>query len=551
MQEMTTLFPRCPIIATREAIVMRGTTRDLWKAGIAMAGMLLLLLLMAWIPVSAAGAEVRGRGVATPVTVQATPTVDATVTALNKEKLEQEVQQLKEQNEPDFFGWLRASASILLSTLVVVSGGLIGLWRWRRDRRDAQDKELEDREAERERRDEEQKRWLKDQEAERERRVEERFQTVVEGLGSEREEAKVGAAITLRTFLRPGYEEFYTQAFDLAVAHLRLPRAPHQLEDPNTSLPLTTLSQALIVVFKEVFPLARSQNKGSPQSLDASYIQLDNAYLVGADLEEVWMTEASCREAYLSHANLSRANLFRADLSGAKLSGADLSDANLFRADLSETDLSQANLSQADLSGAKLSRAKLSRAKLRQADLSEADLSEAALSEADLRWADLSEADLSEAELILARLSEADLSEADLSEAELGWADFSQADLRGANLRGARLSLNDLRGADLRGADLRGADLGFVKIEDAQSLEDTDLRGVKGLTKEQLEAYKARGAIIDEDTTTSSPQPTVAPPTSPQSSDGQAPAAPAAQGSTPTPETDESSAASSKPGPES
>ena len=44
---------------------------------------------------------------ATPVPVQKTPTVDATVTALNKEKLAQEVQQLKNQNELDPFGWLR------------------------------------------------------------------------------------------------------------------------------------------------------------------------------------------------------------------------------------------------------------------------------------------------------------------------------------------------------------------------------------------------------------------------------------------------------------
>jgi hypothetical protein len=70
---------------------------------------------------------------ATPVPVQETPTVDATVTALNKEKLAQVVQQLKNQNALDPFGWLRTNASILFSTLVVVSGGLFGLWRWRVD----------------------------------------------------------------------------------------------------------------------------------------------------------------------------------------------------------------------------------------------------------------------------------------------------------------------------------------------------------------------------------------------------------------------------------
>src|SRR5204862_5651299 len=107
-----------------------------------------------------------------------------------------------------------------------------------RERRDEEQKRwLEDREAERERRDAEQQRWLKDQEAEREKRAEERFQAVVEGLGSEREEAKVGAAITLRTFLRPGYEQFYTQVFDLAVAHLRpLSNSHSPEEDPGTPL---------------------------------------------------------------------------------------------------------------------------------------------------------------------------------------------------------------------------------------------------------------------------------------------------------------------------
>ena len=63
----------------------------MWQAGIAITGMLLLLVLMVWVPASAAGAYERASGLATPVTetVQATPTEDAIVTALNKEKLAQ------------------------------------------------------------------------------------------------------------------------------------------------------------------------------------------------------------------------------------------------------------------------------------------------------------------------------------------------------------------------------------------------------------------------------------------------------------------------------
>src|SRR5712691_6408615 len=103
-----------------------------------------------------------------------------------------------------------------------------------------------------------------------EKRAEERFQAAVTGLGDdEKEGAKIGAAILLRTFLRPGYEQFYIQTFDLAVAHLRL-RDP----DPDTPL-LTAFKQALIVVFKEAFPLARdhplsrNQEESNPQLLDA------------------------------------------------------------------------------------------------------------------------------------------------------------------------------------------------------------------------------------------------------------------------------------------
>src|SRR6266702_3946523 len=189
---------------TVETLLMRWIKRVRWKAGIVIAGLLLLLVLTFWVPVSVAVTYEGASALSKPITVLTTPTEDATVTALNKEKLAQEVQQLKNQNAPDLFGWLRTNASIFLSTLVVVVGGLIGLWRWFGDRR-----------------------------SEREKRAEERYQSAVEGLGSEREEARIGAAILLRTFLRPGYEQFYTQTFDLAVAHLRLPRMVAPSKDPN------------------------------------------------------------------------------------------------------------------------------------------------------------------------------------------------------------------------------------------------------------------------------------------------------------------------------
>jgi hypothetical protein len=381
---------------------MHWLKRERWKAGTGIAGVLLLLVFMVWVPVSAADAYERASGLAMPITgtVQATPTLDATVTALNKEKLAQEVEQLKNQNAPNLFGLLQTNAAILLSTLVVVVGGLIGLFRWFGDRRDAQDKDLKT-------------------------QAEERFKSAVTALGDENEGTQVGGAILLQSFLHKEdkeiYRRYYPQIFDLAVAYLRLPRTSQTPEDPNIPLELTPLSQALIVVFKEVFSLARDEwikkrkeDPFDPRSLDASNINLDNAFLWKADLKQVFIPWASLKEVNLPEADLCGAqlwevNLNKADLCGAKLKGADLGAANLSRAKLSKFTPSGVIL---------------------------------------IEGADLSDARLSD-----------------------------------ANLSGA-----DLRGADLRGANLRGA----------------DLTGVKGLSKEQLVAYKANGAIIDEDLTTSS-----------------------------------------------
>jgi len=435
MQDMNALFGMFDH-GIVEALPMRWLKRDVWKIGIIITSTLWFLVLMTW----NLGSEVRAYTVAsrlaTPgtVTIQVTPTVDATVTALNKEKLAQEVQQLKNQNEPDFFGWLRTNASLLLSTLVVVIGGLIGLLRYLAERRDSQKRFLEDRQAEREKQEEQQKRWLKDQDAEREKRAEERFQAVVVGLGSKDIEARTGAAIMLRTFLQPGYEQFYQQSFDLAVAHLRLRHV-----DPKIPEPLDSLSQALITVFKESFAHARrileeQSAQLGPQSLDASHIQLDHAFLIQSDLEQVWMREAFLREARLYDAKLRGAYLRKADLCEGYLDGADLTEANLTATNLSKTHLSRAKF----------------------------------------------------------------------------------------------------RGADLHSADLREADLSKTNIEDALSLKNANLRGVKGLTKEQLAACKAKGAIIDEDSTTVSFQSIVSPPSPGPRNDTQASYAPSVQEILPT-----------------
>src|SRR6266699_2059179 len=504
------------------ALLMHGLKREVWKAGIAVAGILLLLLLMVWVPVSEAGAYEKAFGFARlgTGTVQATPTEDGTVTALNKEKLAQEVQQLKNQNEPELLGWLRTNATVL----VVVIGGLIGLFRWFGDRR-----------------------------SERERRDEDRFQAVVAALGSDNEDAKVGAAIMLRTFLQPGYERFYRQAFYLAVAHLRLRKPDLETIEEDTKAPvLASLNQALIVIFEEAFSRAREwvkqgspssrlqrvtawlkrilrrEKRFDPRSLDARYIQLDRAFLWKADLEQVWMPLASLQNTDLTEAKLRGASLWRGDLSKS-----NLNMANLPRADLGQADLSKAYLSEARLCGATLWGADLNGANLCKADLSRADSYEARRFPVNLRK------DKPETTLLLARLCGADLTEARLLGAEVSQVKLTEISSAELNLNESVLretdrnapSWGDLRKwanhisvnpsqTDLNEAEFFQANRINVDLSEAD-LTGADFRGVKGLTKEQLEACRARGAIIDEDSTTSSSRSTVSSSLSSQSNGAQ------------------------------
>lgn len=136
-----------------EGLLMRSLKRNLWKCGVAIISMLSLPMLMVWISTSVAHASGGSSGFAQirTVTVQTTPTVDTTVTALQKEQLTQQIA----QQQHTLGNWLWSNAAALLSTLVIVGGALFGWWRWSKDRQDAQDKELKDRQSEREKRAEE------------------------------------------------------------------------------------------------------------------------------------------------------------------------------------------------------------------------------------------------------------------------------------------------------------------------------------------------------------------------------------------------------------
>jgi len=425
------------------------------------------------------------------ITVEATPTEDATVTSLNKEKL---------LHDNDW--WWNSGATIitsLVSTLGLAGAGVFTVVRYFSDRKDARDKQDAEQQAERKKEVDEANRLAEDRKTEREKQAQERFQAAVTGLGEEKEEARVGVAILLRTFLRPEYEQFYTQTVDLAVAHLRL-------RNVDLTGPLSPLNQALIAAFKEAFPLARDSLKKDPgrssfsydkQYLDASRIRLDNAYLAGADLREAWLPQA-----FLQNATLNKARLDGANLSGAKLNKTYLADANLSGARLNRAYLCSANLSGVKLNKAYLSGANFAGAKLFLADLSDANL------------------------------SDANLNDADLTNANLSHAYLSRADLSGANFSGTNLS---------------SANLSHVKFLDkVKSWDNADLRGVKGLTSEQLGECEKNGAIVDKDATASIAQLNIVMPPSPHDNDEKVQLTISDENGMSNPDTGDSSAVSSQ-----
>lgn len=207
--------------------------------------------------------------------------------------------------------------------------------------------------------------------------------------------------------------------------------------------------------------------------------------------------------AYLSGANLRGTDLQGAELGGSNLREADLREANLEQADLRGADLHKANMGllyssltmhgYSDPRGTRLNKAVLSGADLSEADLRSANLSEASMYSTKLDKADLSQAILRSANLERAELVETNLTGAFLDYANLNGANLSRANLRGAILWGATLTGSNgwvdesaeyvpererlSRGADLSEADLSGADLKDAIVTLEQLKEAKSLKG--------------------------------------------------------------------------
>lgn len=356
--------------------------------------------------------------VQTTPTIQATPTVDATMTTLEKERLEQQIDQSQQDWQNGLWNIESGLGSTILPTIGVILTVLYGIQRWRGE-----------------------------QSTDRVKRDEARLQSAIQDLGTSESGKRIGGAVMLRTFLLPGYEKYgyekyHLQIFDLAVANLRLLRKSASGNNSDKFGPPEPVNQALAVLFKDAFPAARryciteelkkqpgakpesaftkeafrglqyAKNEAkrlSPQELalfkplllDATFVQLDQTYLISADLEMAYLRSASLTGTNLEGAKLKGADLEDADLEGANLRDASFDVENLIKAkSLTKVNLSGQNLEGKDFTNYKgLNQIQLEKANLRNAQFTNCNLTGANLKGADLERTNFDGADLTDANL--------------------------------------------------------------------------------------------------------------------------------------------------------
>jgi uncharacterized protein YjbI with pentapeptide repeats len=114
-------------------------------------------------------------------------------------------------------------------------------------------------------------------------------------------------------------------------------------------------------------------------------LDLRQADLRGAMLQDANLAGCSLREVDMSRANLHGSDLSSSDLRGANLEGSDLSSAILAGLSLRGALLPGANLQATDLTGANLRGSDLSGASLDRADLGNSDLTTAILTTQQLK----------------------------------------------------------------------------------------------------------------------------------------------------------------------
>ena len=247
--------------------------------------------------------------------------------SLNRELTEAEVEKIRDEaasietNQGTIGDIVRLAP--LITVLVAVAGLIATLWKQIAE--SSRQRELD--------RDEREKGRLQ--------RLDDQVRELVENLASTSGSIRAAAAVSIRVFMRPTYEDVHEQVFLLLLGALRFPR-----KDFSDKLLIRTFERAA----GEQLPLLRA--KGELEELDLSNCFLTGVRLDGFDLSGIDIGFADLHGADLSHSNLWRARGISSDLSGAHLAGANLGEARLVGATIVKARFLNANLVSTKLRGA-------------------------------------------------------------------------------------------------------------------------------------------------------------------------------------------------------
>lgn len=285
----------------------------------------------------------------------------------------------KIQHDDAIFWRALSTFGPLLTALIAAGGLLASVKKAGEDRRDALEREANERRTEAEKR------------AESERateitRFDERFAKAVEGLSSEIADEQSGAAVLVASMVREKRAALSDQALQLLLVALqashdeaceRLLRAALQKFAHAAPGRLITDGEGdsvggLTYIRTSYLKLPYLELPG----LDLAFAVLRKAEFRGANLTGCYGYETKLEEADFREANLTKAQWVKAEAPHARFQKASLARARLHKATLShanfyEADLTKVNLRQAVLNGAEFQRARLEKTDFHGAELDE------------------------------------------------------------------------------------------------------------------------------------------------------------------------------------
>ncbi len=301
-----------------------------------------------------------------------TPSPDSSREQLEVEKLQEEVEKLRiENDDASGFEGIVATYGGLLAGLAALAGVALTLFKQIEEQSRQRTLDREQREKDREQR-----------ERERLNRREEKFAKALEGLGADSPSVQIGAATTLATFVTEADRHLLHEVRMAALANLKVDH-PAPVKKALTNVLQKAIREAPLEPFERDFSRADLE-RIDMSGIDLSEADLAFANLCGAELGGARLFRAKGYEVRLDRARLTRADLGEVRFQKASAEGTLFHEARLVMSHFKEANLTRAQFQRAQLQSSHLDAARLSGAKFEEADLNDAYFRAATLDDSAL-----------------------------------------------------------------------------------------------------------------------------------------------------------------------